>query len=241
MELGVQKMAFKYRLYRSIWTAMDALFPPRCAGCGTAGARWCELCQQSTPKFPKENCIYCQKRGAAEGDGHSCRYARRELDGLFTWGLHKDPLRQALHRLKYRRDLALGEALARHLIEVVDEAGITIDLVIPIPLGAQRLKERGYNQAGLLARPLAFALNVPYRPRTIHRVRETPTQVGLSLEERRQNMAGAFRAIDGMEKSQRVLLVDDVLTTGATLNAAAQAIKEVGVETVYGLTVARAP
>lgn len=241
MELGEQHLTLKYRLYRSIWAGMDALFPPRCAGCGVNEARWCKSCRHTTPKFPKEKCVYCQKSVNINGDCHYCRRQQRELDGLFTWGLHKDPLRQALHRLKYRRDIGLGDALARHLIELVDEIGIQVNIVVPVPLGNKRMKERGYNQAGLLARPLAMALNLPYRPGAVLRIRETPTQVGLTLEERRQNVAGAFRSNPGMLKGNRVLLVDDVLTTGATINAAAHAVKKVGVDAVYGITVARAP
>lgn len=234
-------MTLKYRLYRSIWAAMDALFPPSCAGCGDNGSRWCSSCQQTTPKFSNEKCIYCQKRIAINGDCQYCSRQHRELDALFTWGLYANPLRRALHRLKYRRDLALGEALARNIIEVVVQKGLAINLVVPVPLGQSRLKDRGYNQAGLLARPVAIALNLPYRPRAIIRIRETPTQVGLSLMERRHNVAGAFRAIPELVNGRRVLLVDDVLTTGATLNAAAHAVREAGVEAVYGVTVARAP
>lgn len=114
------------------------------------------------------------------------------------------------------------------------------DLVVAVPLSPQRLQKRGYNQAALVARPLAWMLGVPYAKRLVKKVRDTVSQVGLSIEMRKQNMTGAFRVDGTGAAGKEVLVVDDVLTTGATLDAVAHALKEAGAKKVIGLVVSRA-
>ena len=133
--------------------------------------------------------------------------------------------------MKYRGNLAQGDALAVHLLDVVQRDGFKADLVAPVPLARLRQRERGYNQA---------ALGVPYRPDVVARVRETPSQVGRSLASRRDNVADAFSARESRTSGRRVLLVDDVLTTGATLDAAAKALKQAGAVHVAAVVVSRA-
>ncbi len=142
--------------------------------------------------------------------------------------------------MKYRGNLALGDALAVHLLEVIQRDRFEVEMVVPVPLARQRQRERGYNQAALLARPLAAALGLPYRPASLVRVRETPSQVGRSLEARRENVADAFSAREDQTAGRGVLVVDDVLTTGATLDAAAKALKQAGAEMVSAVVVSRA-
>lgn len=130
--------------------------------------------------------------------------------------------------------------MSRSLMRVLQELEWPIDVVMPVPLSIARQKQRGYNQAALLARPLAFATGYAYRPKAIQRVRDTVTQVGLSLEQRRHNVVGAFQARSEIVAGKTVLLVDDVATTGATLDACADALLLQGANEVYCLTVARA-
>ena len=156
-------------------------------------------------------------------------------------GFHQDPLRKVIHRLKYKGELGQGDALADLLMEAVAGGDINVELIIPVPLARRRERERGYNQAGLLARPLAYALGLPYRPKALRRVREMDSQVGKSLGERRKNVSGAFAARQKTVAGQRVLLVDDVLTTGATLDAAAEALKMAGAVYTAAVVVSRAP
>jgi ComF family protein len=113
------------------------------------------------------------------------------------------------------------------------------DMVIPVPLGMERLKERGYNQALLLAKPIAWALHLPLQAQALNRVKETRSQVGLSRRQRIGNARRAFAAEPTIVAEKRVLLVDDVVTTGATINACAKAFKDANVASVYGLTLAR--
>jgi ComF family protein len=158
-----------------------------------------------------------------------------------VWGLHSGPLREALHRFKYKRDLGLADAFAELLIEVFQRAGEETDLVVPVPLGRKRQRERGFNQAAMLAAAFSGKLGIVYRPGAAKRIRETRSQVGLSVPQRRENVAGAFQADPKTISGKRVLLIDDVLTTGATLNACARALKDAGAAAVVALTLARAP
>jgi len=157
-----------------------------------------------------------------------------------SWLVFEGPIRHALHKLKYRRNVALGDALAQHLAEYVGTLGWPADLVVPVPLGKKRAKERGYNQVGLVAMPLAAVNRWRYAPRALARSRETRSQVGLTAAERRENVSGAFQAEAALVSGRTVLLMDDVATTGATLSACAAALLDAGARSVYALTLARA-
>ncbi|NOY97766.1 MAG: ComF family protein [Chloroflexi bacterium] len=126
------------------------------------------------------------------------------------------------------------------MVHYLDALSWPVDAVIPVPLGKKRFRERGYNQVGLIAHPLALALGWNYAPRALTRVRETASQVGLSAGERRENVRGAFAADVRRVRDRRVLVMDDVATTGATLAACAQALLDGGAREVFALTVARA-
>jgi ComF family protein len=151
-----------------------------------------------------------------------------------------DFLRVAFHRLKYRGDISLGESLSRPLVNYYKSLEWKAELIAPIPVSKDRLARRGYNQAALIALPFALATGIPYRPGTLIRSRETPSQVGLSAAERRKNLQQAFGAARKSVEGRRILLIDDVTTTGATLEEASRTLVESGAAAVYCLTVARA-
>ena len=136
--------------------------------------------------------------------------------------------------------MALGDVLAGNLAAYVRKLRWQVDLVVPVPLGRQRLKERGYNQAALLAMPVAFFQDWYYSPRAVFRIRETRSQVGLTAVERRENIADAFQADPARVSGKAVLLVDDVTTTGATVAACSEALRKAGARNIYALTLARA-
>jgi ComF family protein len=226
-----------YQIHHLTWQAIDLLFPPACVGCGDLGARFCSDCIAKSVQVRGDVCVLCGKRHAAGSD--ACGRVDW-LDQVHAWGMHRDPLRKAVLGLKYQGNLALGDALCQLLFDVVRHAGLQVDLVAPVPLSAKRKRERGYNQAALLARPLALGMDWSYLPGVIARTRDTESQVGKTLKQRRENVSGAFTARPSLVTGKRVLLVDDVLTTGATLDSAASALKQAGATEVSAVVVSRA-
>lgn len=148
------------------------------------------------------------------------------------------PVAEALQRLKYRGQLELAPALVALLVPVARELP-TVDCVTAVPMWPARLRARGFNQSALLAQGVARALRVPYRPKVLRRIRETAPQVGADRELRTQQLTGAFAA--AQVQGQRVLVVDDVRTTGATLREARRALEAAGASAVCTLVVAETP
>jgi ComF family protein len=142
--------------------------------------------------------------------------------------------------LKKRRNEALGAILADKLSAIYSSQRWQVDLVISVPLARDRQLERGYNQATLLAQPLARMTGLNYRADALARVRKTNPQFALTARERWRNLQSAFAAEPTGVAQLSVLVVDDIMTTGATMNAAAKALREAGASKVYGLTLARA-
>jgi ComF family protein len=161
------------------------------------------------------------------------------LDGVLSSAVFAPPLRTAIHQFKYRDGRALAAPLADRLIAVWEETGLTADMIVAVPLHSSRVSERGYNQSALLAQALAGAVGVALADDLLVRVRATRPQTHLKREERVQNVSGAFECRTNLPGT-RVVLVDDVCTTGATLEACARALRAAGAAHVQGLTVARA-
>lgn len=157
-----------------------------------------------------------------------------------SFALYDGPLARAIVSLKYRPNRALARVMAGWLGEVCRREGWRPTLVVPVPLGRDRLRRRGYNQASLIASALADRLGLPMEDSALRRVRETRSQVGLDPASRLANVQGAFQADPGPFQGKHVLLVDDLFTTGATLAACAEALMDVGAEQVHGITVGRA-
>jgi len=148
------------------------------------------------------------------------------------------PIDQLIQRLKYAHDLSVARALGEIMADCAD--GLGFDAILPVPLHRSRLAERGFNQSVELARPLSRRSGLPMVLEGLRRTRQTPAQAGLSLLARRRNLKGAFaarRRFDGL----RVLVVDDVMTTGATLDAVARCLKQAGASEVVNLVCARTP
>jgi len=226
-------------MYRSFWIGLDWLFPPVCGGCGTVGTRWCPECQKNIQTIQGPVCDACGLPQERAGLCDRCQKQRPAFRKLRSWVAFEDPVQVALHRLKYRRDVGLGEALANQISGFVSQLSWPINGLVPIPLGRKRLKERGYNQVAMIAMPLSLQLGIPYMPHALRRTRETRSQVGLSAMERQENMQSAFKANPEKVSGRTVLLIDDVSTTGATLSSAAEALYESGAKDVFAVTVAR--
>jgi ComF family protein len=199
---------------------LDLLYPPRCVVCREPGPdRFCGACRRTIE--PAEPPVL---PGSA-------------LAGRACVGVYSGPLREAVLRLKYsdRRALALdlGSLLATRLEEYAEEW--QPDGLVPVPIHAQRRRERGYNQAELLAAALSERCGLPVRP-ALERVKDTPPQVGLNRRERQQNVEGAFAPRHEAAPGRRPVLVDDVQTSGATLEEAARALRAAGANTVCAVT-----
>lgn len=229
-----------YQAYRLAWSALDWIYPPRCGGCGMLGARWCETCALCVTPIQGPVCPACGSPQRRATLCERCAAQRPGWTAARAWAGYHGPIRQAIHRLKYAGDTALAEILARPMISLLAVLGWPVDAVAPVPAGLARRAERGYNQAAVLGRPLALGSGLPFFPHMLTKQRETRSQVGLTYVERRQNVAGAFVAREKLVQGRRVLVVDDVMTSGATLEACAQSLLGAGATEVYCLTLARA-
>jgi competence protein ComFC len=229
-------------LYRALWLTADWLFPPFCPGCGRQGFRFCPECESNT------QVLHSTLKTSARSDlfdfdpenlakNGSCSH----FSGIASFAEFSGPVRRAIHHLKYNQDAALAEFFSFHLFMMVKELKWDFDIVTTIPLGSSRQKERGFNQADLLAFPLALRFRKHFHPHLIKRIRDTESQVGKSAAERKTNVKGAFQADPIMSKGERVLLLDDVITTGATITACAKALQNAGVREIYGLSLAKTP
>ena len=229
------------RIFKTGWKILDVLFPPCCAGCGEWGTRYCRSCIENTKTIKTAICQICGEPLNIEKGSvcDRCRETETYFSAVRSWGLFEDPLKEAIHQLKYRRNVGLGEVLAQPLVEILFAEAWDIDLVTSVPLSQKRREERGFNQSDLLARPIGWIAGVPFKAEAVTRCRETKSQVGLSRTERKQNMVDAFSSHPDMVSGRNVLVVDDVITTGATLNFCSKAIIDSGAKYVYGLTLAR--
>ena len=229
-----------YFLYRFAWGSLDLIFPPICGGCGQPGSRWCQDCQSKVQHLVEPVCDICGISASEAGLCSACQRARPRYRILRSWSVFEAPVRNALHKLKYRRDMALGDALAAQLSEFTMDLKWPVEMIVPVPLGKKRLEERGYNLVSLIARPLALAAGISFAPDALRRVRETQSQVGLTKTERRVNVSRAFEARGTRVNGRIVLLMDDVATTGSTLSSCAEALYAAGARDVFALTASRA-
>jgi ComF family protein len=205
---------------------LDFVYPPRCGGCDLRGTLFCVRCTESI-KPPPEN--------------------DRNLPGIETVisaGGFEGPLRSAIHKLKYEGDTPLARPLARFIYgaiehsEALDAWGHEAPVIVSVPLHKARQRMRGFNQSELICRELAVLTGWRIE-RSLVRVKNTRSQVGLNAQERLANMRGAFAWV-GSEIPQRVLLVDDVCTSGATLSECAATLRDKGALEIYAATAGRA-
>jgi competence protein ComFC len=236
----VFKKSILYWLESSFWNIVDLVFPPTCPSCQEIGFRWCEDCQRVVR--PLAGVQICQVCGAPSDKAHCkrCKSSRPSFVQLRSWVVFRHPIRSVLHSLKYQHNIGLGQTLAWAITPSLKQCNWPVQEVVPIPLSEERQRERGYNQAGLIARPTSQLLEIDYRPNVLRRARHTRSQVGLTIKEREKNVQNAFEADPTLVAGKNILLMDDVCTTGATLTDAARALSNAGAREVYAFTIARA-
>lgn len=218
------------------------LLPPRCLLCGERGLAALDLCRGCRDELPwnRPACARCAL--PLETTGESCGRCQRApppFDAAMAPLRYAAPADRLLQRLKFHGDLAAGRVLATLMGDAIGAPG---DLtIVPVPLHRGRLGSRGYNQALELARPLAGRFGLALSPRLLQRARATAAQTELDAAARRRNVAGAFALRPGARVPERIALVDDTLTTGATVAECARMLRAGGASHVEVWVAARAP
>ena len=220
--------------------ALELLFPQHCVGCGKEGSLVCRSCLKLLSDITPPICPRCGRPQADAIPCSSCVSWQAKIDGIRSPFRFDGVMRQAIHQLKYHNLRALAVPLAKLLHDYLMNNPVPAEILVPVPIHRKRLRERGYNQSSLLARELGKLSNLSVMDDCLMRQRHTPTQVRTkSIDERRNNVTNAFACRDNRLQNKQVLLIDDVATSGTTLDACATAIKASGATSVWGLVMAR--
>jgi ComF family protein len=236
---------------RQFLTALlDVILPPICHIChefipNSGTLHICPTCRERLPLVLSPLCPICGIPFIGVGNDHRCGACLTDpphYDTARAPFLYEGAIRELIHSFKYNRNTPLRRPLVLLTQEGMDEflRDLKLDVILPVPLHRSRLRQRGFNQAVLLGRVLSRHFSLPLLPDTLVRIRQTSPQIELSASERRQNVKGAF-AVKKTElvAGKRILLLDDVMTTGSTMDECAKELKKAGAALVVALTVAR--
>lgn len=228
--------------------ARELVFPSQCALCGTpslTGDPLCDKCLGSLELISGSRCDICGEAFAPGTDAHTCgdcATERPNFEEARAWLKFQAPVNSIIHLFKYKRGFYFLDWMVSGMVETFrrEYAGREFDLVAPIPLHWRRLLTRGYNQALILAKPIGRKLKMKVAPGALSRTGNTPPQVGLSRNQRKENLKKAFAIKDPKRVAgKKILLVDDVITTGATVDEAARVLKKAGAREVRVLAFGR--
>lgn len=218
---------------------LDFFFPPRCVGCGRVGQFFCEACIGRLPRIVPPICPYC---GRPQMSGIACPQCANHvlsIDAVRSPFRFEGPIRRAIHELKYSGVRALAAVLASLVSDYFVSNLLPADVLVPVPVHRKRLRQRGYNQSELLAKELSTLSGVWMDSTSLVRITLGEPQVRTQgAAQRKANVANAFSCPDRTQ-GRHVILVDDVCTSGATLEACASVLKQAGAASVRGFTVAR--
>lgn len=224
--------------------AVSWLWPEVCPFCGRASSRGiCDACKRKLAalKIREPRCMRCGKPvlDAEQEYCYDCRHMRHYYDRGYSLWLHKEPVSTSIYQFKYHNQRRYGICYAEEIIRCY---GPRIKrwapgLLLPIPLHKKRRRKRGYNQAAVVCREIGRRLGIPVDEKNLVRSLYTEPQKILSHQERRENLKHAFTVKNSFRPVPTVLLVDDIYTTGSTIDAAAAVLKRKGVEKVYFLTI----
>lgn len=228
----------------------DLVYPPHCLICKkhlldhSPADMVCLHCQNALTHNIPPFCLKCSRHlGAmAHPRCRECTKTKPQFDFAWAACLYKDPLKTLIYQFKYNQKTYLRRPFAQFIIGFVQRYHLDItqfDFIVPIPLFSSRFRERGYNQSQLLAEQIAREYDIPLSSKNLVRIRNTEHQTFLSEKERWTNIRGAFRIKDSAKISgKNILIIDDLLTTGATGSEAARTLKSAGAKTVGVLTLA---
>ncbi|MBX7236853.1 MAG: ComF family protein [Caldilineales bacterium] len=220
----------------------ELIFPPRCVNCRRLGSHFCRRCRDQATLIGDDICVRCGNPTTRRCTCHECQQAPSDpLRGMRGVVFYGGPMAFAIQGFKYQGHKALSRPLAAFLTSYLQTHALSFDTLVPVPLHPDRLAFRGYNQSELLAQEVARASRLPVRTDLIYRARHTQPQATLNRRQRLENVRDAFLPVQpGLLHGERVLLIDDVCTTGSTLKACAQALHEAGAGEIWALAVARA-
>lgn len=217
------------------------LYPMKCPFCGMISERGiCEKCRKKFKTIQEPYCMKCGKPIQDEQQEY-CYDCRKERHA-YEWGrsmwIHTPPISDAIYAFKYQNKRIYGKIFAKEMAlkygEILKKEGI--EMIIPIPLHRSRRRVRGYNQAEILAEYLSEYTGIPMRKDILKRVRKTTPQKKLNNKQRKRNINNVFEA-SKVESIQKVVLLDDIYTTGSTIDEAASVLHKIGIQKVYFLTV----
>jgi ComF family protein len=227
-----------------IWQGIvDLLYPPKCLVCGEMQPDYlCAACIDEIIKLDRTACPKCALP-RPEGTCTACRDLEYSFDSAASVGVYEGVLKDAIHQLKYSGHRVIAPALASLMVQSLRTRPWLIDrtaCIVPVPIHPAKERQRGFNQSELIARDVARVFAKPMVTRALARRKQTLAQVELSGERRRENTIGIFEVVrrDAVE-GRNVMLVDDVFTTGSTVEAAAFALREAGAREVHVVTLAR--
>lgn len=219
--------------------ALNLFFPPWCIGCGREGDYICDVCRRQLSFISPPVCDICGRPLTVDGTCPGCIGKDAVIDGIRAPFLFGGVIRQAVHQLKYNNLKVVAPLLAGFLHEFLMENPMPGNVLVPVPVHQKRERERGYNQSYLIARELSRLSGLPLDASCLFRKINTPPQVRTtSALERQINIADAFACANNRLAGKDVLLIDDVSTSGATLNTCARTLKAAGAASVWGLVIA---
>jgi len=218
---------------------LDIILPPRCGGCHIVGSWLCDRCRSRIRRLEEPLCRRCGAEVESARVGCGCRKRLRSLTRLRSAAAYEGPVELALQRFKYHGWRRLAEPLALLMAERLVVEGLAASWAVAVPLHSSRLRQRGFNQSELLARELCRRLTLTKPPGNLVRTRATPPQVGHDRPWRLANVHDAFEWQGRPLEGRSILLIDDVTTTGATMEACAAALRSAGSGPVMGVSVAR--
>lgn len=221
---------------------MEIFFPKKCVGCGKFGQLVCFSCAQKIEKLKTLVCIECGKISRSGKYCPNCKKkAGASADGIIVAAKYNEgPIKEMIHRLKYDGLLGLSDLIGEVLLERIVTISLPKNTIItPVPMHKSKEKRRGFNQAVLIARYLSERANIVYAELLV-RTKQNHAQVGFNRRKRLANVRNSFEIAENVGISgKNIILIDDVITTGATINECAKILKLAGANKVYALAVAR--
>jgi ComF family protein len=235
---------------RALSRGVELLLPPACLLCGQLlppgfdPQEFCASCQVDMPPMGRSHCSCCSQPFPASSSQHLCKTCLQRpaaFSSVHAACSYKERIKDAIHQLKYRNQVNLAQPLGKVLVKSLESARTSFspDCIIPVPLHPSRLRERGYNQALEISRPLSRTLRIPIDSKLLQRALKTTPQQGLTAAERKSNLRNAF-TLTKPTSARKVLLVDDVMTTGETVRECCRILLQGDVKEIQVAVIGRA-